>query len=767
LRTCGDGACGLHAVFGHPTREREIYCPHARKLAADLLRPGYGQVSTAITMPKVLADIAMMLWHDYALPYARHSLYGDVAPVDEAMLFMTRLAKKMPRWLEGAIVTAKRDRVAVKKKQELRQRLRIATADIFRVCSEASHIRQLAVDLGDIPSPDRDYLSMSTCDRQALADVYGESAFEYLQPAYRQVGDERIARASDGQLFPRDGPPCAYAALFSEHACFDSLRQRYLDRGAAVDVQGALHGLLGRCPPQSAAHDAVSRLRAAHAEWCAHLVLPSATELPPTFAEEVWPVYVATMENDVGYYFSVDEIVLIANLARVNLVVAAERDSNVYDVVRICDCTPGPFVCVRLLDADAAVVRTHYERIIAAEDVRFVHASALIRQAERAACEREAARMEAEDAHSRKVRAALLEQQCVREAARMKVEDEHSRKVRAALLEHQQTAPRSLPASETDSDETVDELSRLLDEQRDTEADEALREWEEHMREKAPLQPQSDMQSNPRDGTEKEPAAFTHFLLNLQMDSKDPRRAVELALERLASNIRPCPTLPADALNSALPSVTALQEDCATQLPTKHCAFSGCRWIGAKDEELLAHLCAEHVEPLDTVAGLLPAWQKLSDRRVAAYHGAISHVVQGGAPTAAYSIDRRCIYNYAHSMRDDSIEGLVCFSCARRYTRYASAIRNEIRWVSIAELTSAGGSSFCIEPQQLEKILGLETYLQRYGGELGQGIARLLSTTSRKRLFLLHPKKEKTKCVISLLLCVWGLGPGGKPPTHV
>ena len=111
---------------------------------------------------------------------------------------------------------------------------------------------------------------------------------------------------------------------------------------------------------------------------------------------------------------------------------------------------------------------------------------------------------------------------------------------------------------------------------------------------------------------------------------------------------------------------TALQEDCVTQLPTKHCAFSGCRWTGSNDEELLAHLCAEHVEPLDTVAGQPPACQKLSDRRLAAHHGAITHVVQGGAPTVAYSIGRRCIYNYAHSMRHDSIERLVCFSCARR-----------------------------------------------------------------------------------------------------
>ena len=93
------------------------------------------------------------------------------------------------------------------------------------------------------------------------------------------------------------------------------------------------------------------------------------------FAEEVWLVYVATLENDVGYYSSVDESVLIANLSRVNLVVAAERELGVYDVVRICDCTAGPFVCVRLFGAQSAIVSTHYERIIAAEDLEFVHIS--------------------------------------------------------------------------------------------------------------------------------------------------------------------------------------------------------------------------------------------------------------------------------------------------------------------------------------------------------------------------------------------------------
>jgi hypothetical protein len=164
-------------------------------------------------------------------------------------------------------------------------------------------------------------------------------------------------------------------------------------------------------------------------------------------------VYVATLEKDVGYYFSLVELVLIANLARVNLVVAAERESGVYKVERICDCTPGPFVCVRLLDARR--MRTHYERLIAVEDLSDVAVHADCERAARAACEREAARMQAED--------------------------EHSRKFRAALSEQQQAALRSLPASQTDSDESLDGLPRLHNEERATEADEAILERESQL----------------------------------------------------------------------------------------------------------------------------------------------------------------------------------------------------------------------------------------------------------------------------------------------
>ena len=80
----------------------------------------------------------------------------------------------------------------------------------------------------------------------------------------------------------------------------------------------------------------------------------------------------------------------------------------------------------------------------------------------------------------------------------MEAEDEHRRKVCAALLKQELADVRSVlapepvdNASETDSDKSLDELSRFLDVQRDTEADKALREWRGHVRDNAHLQPQS------------------------------------------------------------------------------------------------------------------------------------------------------------------------------------------------------------------------------------------------------------------------------------
>eukprot|EP00972_Heterocapsa_arctica_P110613 16286482-Heterocapsa_arctica.AAC.1 len=108
-------------------------------------------------------------------------------------------------------------------------------------------------------------------------------------------------------------------------------------------------------------------------------------------------------------------------------------------------------------------------------------------------------------------------------------------------------------------------------------------------------------------------------------ESKDPRFRLDLALQHLAGQLRPQPTLPAHDDNAADgPWDAALLEDAAVQLPAKHCAFRGCAWAGPNDAALALHLGADHAGVLDCVADLLPYCNAVEDRRGTAYNEAIA-----------------------------------------------------------------------------------------------------------------------------------------------
>ena len=107
----------------------------------------------------------------------------------------------------------------------------------------------------------------------------------------------------------------------------------------------------------------------------------------------------------------------------------------------------------------------------------------------------------------------------------------------------------------------------------------------------------------------------------------------------------------------------ALREDAAVVLPKKHCAFKGCSWSGSRGGDLAEHLAVKHSKLLDEVAILLPVEpgrdvaDDLADRRMSAYSEAIAVVVRRGAPTATYSIDRRCLRNYSEGTSDGKCMG--------------------------------------------------------------------------------------------------------------
>ena len=102
----------------------------------------------------------------------------------------------------------------------------------------------------------------------------------------------------------------------------------------------------------------------------------------------------------------------------------------------------------------------------------------------------------------------------------------------------------------------------------------------------------------------------------------------------------------------------------------------------------------------------------MEERRAAAYSEAIAVKIRQGAPLAAYSIDRRCLYNYAMACRDDQVEAPICFFCACVYPRLASRRRNDIRWLTPFD----GRNKLCdLSRDEVVGMFSKGRFLERYG----------------------------------------------------
>ena len=163
---------------------------------------------------------------------------------------------------------------------------------------------------------------------------------------------------------------------------------------------------------------------------------------------------------------------------------------------------------------------------------------------------------------------------------------------------------------------------------------------------------------------------------------------------------------------TAKPCSLALLPDSAVQLPSKHCSFKHCSWLGDNDDAMRAHLLSQHKSDLHSTATLFHASHTEDDRFVAAYNAALSQKVRRGAPLACPAIDRRSLYNYISNLGDETVDSLTCFSCARKYPHVTSFKRNDISWCHPCEQP---GLFLGLSADQTEQFFGFETYMKRYG----------------------------------------------------
>ena len=93
------------------------------------------------------------------------------------------------------------------------------------------------------------------------------------------------------------------------------------------------------------------------------------------------------------------------------------------------------------------------------------------------------------------------------------------------------------------------------------------------------------------------------------------------------------------------------------------------------------------------------------------YTAALSMRCQTEAPVACLSTDRRCLREFHLALGDEELGSLVCFVCARRFPFDGRSGSADIAWQTLG---GADGTVLNCSTEELEKILGLETYKNRY-----------------------------------------------------
>ena len=107
------------------------------------------------------------------------------------------------------------------------------------------------------------------------------------------------------------------------------------------------------------------------------------------------------------------------------------------------------------------------------------------------------------------------------------------------------------------------------------------------------------------------------------------------------------------------------------------------------------HLLTEHLDELSVAMQCFQALRPCvkEDEKVLAisvYNEGIAHAVRRGAPLASYSIDRKCLQQYASHLTHGSTSALVCFVCARRFVKVSGSKDQAIEYQKVVFRRACG-----------------------------------------------------------------------------
>ena len=301
--TMGDGACGVHAVFGEPSVNGVLYKEAARRLAENLLGPNPQALRQAGVEERYISAIGQSFWNEFAKPELDEKSEAQGA---ERLLFWNALQNQRPD-LVHECRTCHSEYARVTQEHVHARRVFIsASQSFFTFEMEWCFVRPLAIGRGFLPQgiqipviPDLLNIVQLQQHYPMFTDWLGSAADE---TGYIKASQPRV-------LFPAGGPSCKYMALFEASSAYDGLRQAFIEgtHASCHESKEVLGSIIQQVIQESSSPgNCVSRalqfIDEMNTYENAYQRLQNVNAAPIDFVSQAWQVYLSCIQNT-GYFF--------------------------------------------------------------------------------------------------------------------------------------------------------------------------------------------------------------------------------------------------------------------------------------------------------------------------------------------------------------------------------------------------------------------------------------------------------------------------------
>ena len=333
MSTVGDGACGIHATFGSVNVEGQLQCSDARQVAAEALELALRD--QAYREDLHVKAVRLSLWSELALPAAMET--GSV----EAKLFWKHLSDMYPQ-------ERKEVECALRAMQQ-RDNAATARARVFqRECRNF-------------------FLNGSPEVVTAICKKIGYEDNEGLEDAFEERRQGKIVKGTLNTPFPAGGPAKKTHAVREHDPVYDALRCAVFLGRDLQECVAAISEVVTRleCKACIAWRDVLVR----HIQQEAEHAATAAGAEPASFWLAATDAYLMAIVED-SYFFSVDELAVIAEVRGQSLVIVKEGEDGGLVPCNVV-AKPGPTVMVLVQNANReGPVRSHFERVVPSETLQ-------------------------------------------------------------------------------------------------------------------------------------------------------------------------------------------------------------------------------------------------------------------------------------------------------------------------------------------------------------------------------------------------------------